>query len=61
MIILDNSPVSYAFNPENAVPIESWFDNPHDTQLLDLIPFFEDLARVPDVTAMLGGTRPAAI
>lgn len=26
IMILDNSPHSYAFNPENAIPCESWFN-----------------------------------
>ena len=100
IIIIDNSPASYLFNPENAVPIDSWyidiwhwlsgslsfffkrvlkwltifllllfvilnlifkshflvlnysfvlllvrFDDPNDTELLDLIPFLEDISR----------------
>ena len=26
-LILDNSPAFYVFHPENAVPVQSWFDN----------------------------------
>jgi len=37
-IIVDNSPLSYAFQPTSAVPITSWFDDRSDTQLKDLIP-----------------------
>jgi RNA polymerase II subunit A small phosphatase-like protein len=48
-IIIDNSPASYMFNPENAVPIESWFDDENDTELLDLIPILEELARCENV------------
>lgn len=46
IIIIDNSPASYMFHPENAVPIDSWFDDMNDTELLDLIPFLEDLTKV---------------
>ncbi|KAJ3194679.1 hypothetical protein HDU82_002369 [Entophlyctis luteolus] len=53
IIILDNSPVSYIFHPSNAIPISSWFNDPNDTELLDLIPFLEDLKSVDDVTAVL--------
>ncbi|KAJ3087842.1 hypothetical protein HK100_008223 [Physocladia obscura] len=53
IIILDNSPVSYIFHPSNAIPISSWFNDPNDTELLDLIPFLEDLKHVEDVTAVL--------
>jgi len=53
VIIIDNSPASYMFNPENAIAIESWFDDMQDTELFDLIPFMEDLAKVDDVTSIL--------
>ncbi|CAB5200044.1 NIF-domain-containing protein [Rhizophagus irregularis] len=52
-IIIDNSPASYIFHPTNAVPISSWFNDPHDTELLDLIPFLEDLTMVDDVMMVL--------
>jgi len=48
-IIIDNSPASYMFNPENAVPVESWFDDENDTELLDLIPILEQMAKTQDV------------
>jgi len=47
IIIIDNSPHSYAFNPENAIPCESWFDDRSDTELLLLL---EILGRVADPT-----------
>lgn len=53
VIIVDNSPASYVFHPENAVPVQSWFDDMTDTELLDLIPFFEGLSREEDVYSML--------
>ncbi|GAA5951393.1 hypothetical protein JCM10213_006900, partial [Rhodosporidiobolus nylandii] len=52
-IIIDNSPASYVFHPNNAVPISSWFNDPHDTELTDLVPFLTDLAGVDDVRAVL--------
>ncbi|PAK71738.1 hypothetical protein B8W95_13210 [Staphylococcus pasteuri] len=27
-MIIDNSPASYVFHPNNAVPISSWFNDP---------------------------------
>ncbi|KAG6862230.1 hypothetical protein C0995_002161 [Termitomyces sp. Mi166 len=56
-IILDNSPASYIFHPNNAVPVSSWFNDPHDTELTDLIPFLTDLATVDDVRGVLDGAR----
>lgn len=35
------------------VPVQSWFDDMTDTELLDLIPFFEGLSREDDVYSML--------
>ncbi|KAJ7925236.1 NIF-domain-containing protein [Mycena leptocephala] len=52
-IILDNSPASYIFHPNNAVPVSSWFNDPHDVELTDLIPFLADLTSVPDVRGIL--------
>uniref|UniRef100_A0A674PL79 protein-serine/threonine phosphatase n=1 Tax=Takifugu rubripes TaxID=31033 RepID=A0A674PL79_TAKRU len=53
VIIIDNSPVSYIFQPENAVPVVSWFDDKSDTELLDLIPFFERLSQADDIYPFL--------
>jgi len=49
IIIIDNSPASYMFNPENAVPVESWFDDVNDTELTELIPILEQMSKVDDV------------
>lgn len=46
VIIIDNSPASYMFHTTNAIPITSWFNDVNDTELLDLIPFLEDLNKV---------------
>lgn len=53
VIIIDNSPSCYMFHPTNAIPISSWFNDVHDTELLDLIPFLEDLKLVDNVTFVL--------
>lgn len=54
-IILDNSPASYIFHPSNAVPVSSWFNDPHDTELTDLSPFLQDLVAVDDIRIVLDG------
>ncbi|KAI0730314.1 NIF-domain-containing protein [Fomitopsis betulina] len=57
-IIIDNSPASYIFHPNNAVPVSSWFNDPHDTELNDLCPFLADLGQCGhDVRGIL---NPAA-
>ncbi|XP_043550460.1 uncharacterized protein LOC122551954 [Chiloscyllium plagiosum] len=53
LVIVDNSPASYVFHPNNAVPIASWFDDMSDTELLDLIPFFERLSKEEDIFTLL--------
>jgi len=52
-LILDNSPASYIFHTSNAVPVSTWFNDPHDTELTDLIGFLTDLTAVDDVTEVL--------
>lgn len=53
IIIVDNSPASYIFHPDNAVPVASWFDDMNDSELLDLIPFFEKLSKMDNVYTVL--------
>jgi len=49
VMIMDNSPHSYAFNPENAIPCESWFDDQTDHELLDFIPVLLEVATCDNV------------
>uniref|UniRef100_A0A3Q1F8C9 protein-serine/threonine phosphatase n=1 Tax=Acanthochromis polyacanthus TaxID=80966 RepID=A0A3Q1F8C9_9TELE len=60
VIIIDNSPASYVFHPDNAVPVASWFDDMSDTELLDLIPFFERLSKVDDIYEILKQQRTSS-
>ncbi|KAF4553293.1 putative nuclear envelope morphology protein 1 [Elsinoe fawcettii] len=43
VMILDNSPMSYIFHEDNAIPIEGWISDPTDNDLLHLVPFLEGL------------------
>jgi len=52
-IIIDNSESSYLFHRQNAIPIETWFDDENDTELLDLIPLLEHITTVDDVRPVL--------
>eukprot|EP00826_Nyctotherus_ovalis_P057155 TRINITY_DN7807_c0_g2_i1.p1 TRINITY_DN7807_c0_g2~~TRINITY_DN7807_c0_g2_i1.p1 ORF type:complete len:436 (-),score=69.90 TRINITY_DN7807_c0_g2_i1:145-1452(-) len=49
VIIVDNSPVCYALQPANAVPIATWIDDPADRKLEELVPLLKFLAGVYDV------------
>lgn len=42
------------------VPVVSWFDDMSDTELLDLIPFFERLSKVDDVYGILKEQRTSS-
>jgi len=53
VIIVDNSPNAYFFHPENAVPILSWYDDPDDRCLFELIPLLEALSHVEDVRSCI--------
>lgn len=39
------------------VPVQSWFDDLNDTELLDLLPFFEGLSKEKEVYGVLQNLR----
>ncbi|KAK4138917.1 hypothetical protein BT67DRAFT_413772 [Trichocladium antarcticum] len=53
VMILDNSPLSYMFHQDNAIPIQGWISDPTDGDLMYLIPLLEGLQYVSDVRAFL--------
>ncbi|KAL8841033.1 MAG: hypothetical protein Q9170_001058 [Blastenia crenularia] len=57
IMIIDNSPLSYIFHEDNAIPIEGWINDPTDNDLLHLVPILEALQYVMDVRALLALRR----
>ncbi|XP_061422113.1 CTD nuclear envelope phosphatase 1 [Lethenteron reissneri] len=53
IVILDNSPSAYRGHPDNAIPIKSWFSDPSDTALLNLLPMLDALRFTADVRSVL--------
>jgi Dullard-like phosphatase family protein len=53
VVIIDNSPYSYIFQPDNAVPIASWFNDPNDCQLMQLLPVLDAMADADNVCTVI--------
>lgn len=53
VIIIDNSPLCYALQPQNAIPIKTWRDDMSDNELLELIPILQSLAEVDNIPLLL--------
>ena len=52
-LLVDNSPHAYGYQIDNGVPIESWYDDDHDTELLKLLDFLKRLDSVDDVRRVI--------
>jgi len=61
-LIIDNSPFSYMFQPDNAIPITSWFNDKTDRELYDLVPFLlEQIVPCEDVAQIIVERKQMAI
>jgi CTD small phosphatase-like protein 2 len=48
-VLVDNSPHAFGYQVDNGIPIESWFDDPEDRELLKLERFLRSLHGKEDV------------
>ena len=49
LIIVDNSPLAYAFDTDNGLPIKTWYEDPYDVELTKIFTILEFLAKTNDV------------
>jgi len=53
VVIVDNSPFSYMFQPENAIAIGTWFSDRSDRQLYELLPYLDTIFNTGDVVSAM--------
>lgn len=54
-VIIDNSPTSYMLQPEQGLPILSWYDDPHDKALIEYIPILIEMSKISDMREAVTG------
>ncbi|KAH7890805.1 HAD-like domain-containing protein [Phlebopus sp. FC_14] len=55
IVLVDNNPSSYYFQPKNGVSVKTWTSNPADRELDSLCDFLTEISGVSDVRDVLDG------
>ncbi|KAF8716458.1 hypothetical protein HU200_026338 [Digitaria exilis] len=53
VVIVDNTPQVFQLQVDNGIPIKSWFDDPADIELMELLRFLATLVDAKDVRPMI--------
>ena len=56
MAIVDNAAYCFAYQLENGIPIVSWYNDDHDTELVDLTHFLSSIAGAKDLRESIRNT-----
>ena len=55
-VLVDNNPFSFVPQPQNGIPVVSWYQNPNDVALHKVYQFLEQLEPMSDVRPFLDST-----
>ncbi|CDO94905.1 unnamed protein product [Kluyveromyces dobzhanskii CBS 2104] len=60
LVIIDNSPISYAMHLDSAIQVHGWINDPSDSELLHLLPMLKAMRHVTDSRCILALKAGAA-